>query len=144
MISAVALRRVCALWKAKLTRRLLQVAVRLVTREQEMQQQRTSIKSSTLFEIRYCGDEEEFSEDACVHVDSKAPSPNVRLERKTPQAPPEAFQKEEKGDRKRAVAKEVAPAVCQQCECTVASNLLVGDFGGQKEREVLLPAPASQ
>ena len=52
IISAEAWSKAWAPLKPKLRRGPLQGAVRLVTREHERQQQRTSIKSSTLFESR--------------------------------------------------------------------------------------------
>ena len=81
------------------------------------------------------GDEEAFIENAWMLVVKKAAHPNVRLERKVPQAPPREEQpsktnkkKRRRGRRrKRALTKEVAPAARQQCKCTRAPNLLVGD-----------------
>ena len=80
------------------------------------------------------GDEEAFIEDAWMRVVKKAVRPNVRLECQVPQAPPREEQPFKKKNRrrkrrlrKRAATKEVAPAPQQQCECTRAPNLLVGD-----------------
>ena len=65
----------------------------------------------------------------------KAGRPNIRLERQVLQAPPREEQpsknstkkRRRRRRRKRSVAKQVAPAARQQCECTRAPNLLVGD-----------------
>ena len=81
------------------------------------------------------GDEEAFIKDAWVRVVKKAARPNVRLERHVPQARPREEQpsknnnkkRRRRRQRKRAVSKEFAPAARQQCECTRAPNLLVGD-----------------
>ena len=161
----------------------LQGAVRLVTREQERQQQRTSVKSLALSESmstgeldglrskvsrstpqpkkkktvasppgaarseadppgdasKACspgGDAEAVIEDAYARMVKKAARSNVRLERQVPQAPPREEQPSNKPTkkrrrrrrrRKRSVTKEVAPAARQQCKCTRAPNLLVGD-----------------
>ena len=69
-------------------------------------------------------------------VVEKAARPNIRLERQVPQVPPREEQPSNKTTkkrhrrrrrRKRSVTKEVARAAQQQCECTTAPNLLVGD-----------------
>ena len=81
------------------------------------------------------GDVEAFIEDAWVRMVEKPARPNIRLERQVPQAPPSEEQpsnnstkkRRRRRRRKRSVTKEVAPAARQQCECTRAPNLLVGD-----------------
>ena len=82
------------------------------------------------------GDAEAVIEDAYAWMVKKAARPSVRLERQVPQAPPREEQPSNKPTkkrrrrrrrRKRSVTKEVAPAARQQCECTKAPNLLVGD-----------------
>ena len=82
------------------------------------------------------GDAEAVIEDAYAGMVKKAARPNIRLERQVPQAPPREEQPSNKTTkkrrrrrrrRKRSVTKEVAPAARQQCECTKAPNLLVGD-----------------
>ena len=82
------------------------------------------------------GDAEAVIEDAYARMVKKAARPSVRLERQVPQAPPREEQPSNKPTkkrrrrrrrRKRSVTKEVAPAARQQCECTRAPNLLVGD-----------------
>ena len=82
------------------------------------------------------GDAEAFIEDAWALVVKNAARPNIRLERQVPQAPPREEQpsnnstkkRHRRRRRKKAVTKEVAPAARQQCECTRAPNLLVGDL----------------
>ena len=82
------------------------------------------------------GDEEAFIEDAWVRVVKKATRPNIRLKHQVPKAPPREEQpsnnntkkRRRRRRRKRPMAKEVAPAARQQCECTKAPNLLVGDL----------------
>ena len=81
------------------------------------------------------GDVEAFIEDAWVQMVEKPARPNIQLERRVPQAPPREDQpsnnttkkRRQRRRRKRSVTKEVAPAARQQCECTRAPNLLVGD-----------------
>ena len=78
---------------------------------------------------------EAFIEDAWVRMVEKPARPNIRLECQVPQAPPREEQpsnnstkkRRRRRRRKRSVTKEVAPAAQQQCECTRAPNLLVGD-----------------
>ena len=101
-------------------------------------------------------DAEAYIEDAYARVVRKAARPNIRLERQVPQASPREEQpsnnrtknRRRRRRRKRSVTKEVDPAARQQCKCTRAPNLLVGDSLVAREAgrffSQLRPANSSQ